>query len=81
MTRLAPNMSEEVLMSSAKDLINDDCSFEKLETRFHSYSSFKVTCDPEYKTTIVNPDERPERILITEYVGRWANVFVETLTK
>ena len=80
-TRLEPNLSEDVLMSFAKDLINDDCSVEKLETRFPSYSSFKVTCDAKYKTAIMNPDEWPEGILIREYVGRRANAMGETLTR
>lgn len=72
-TRLEADLLPSVLESYVREIISDECTVEKLETRFPSYSSFLVTCDYRHMNTILNPEEWQEGVLIKRFYGNGPN--------
>ena len=68
-SRLEADISPETLKPYVREILNDDCTVEKLNTRFPTYSSFLVTCDARHTRTILNCEEWEEGVLIRRFVG------------
>ena len=69
-TRLESGLSDDVLKVYVSEIINDECSVERLETRFPSYSSYKVSCDAKHREAILKPEAWPEGVLIRQYYAK-----------
>ena len=66
-SRLGPNVSVDNVKEFANGIINDDCEVEKLNVKYPTYSSFKITCEDKYKTKILDPESWEKGVLIRPF--------------
>ena len=66
-SRLSPNAKISDINDFCKTMLGEDCSVEKLPTRYQTYSSFKITCSRMMKNKIFNPDNWEAGIIIRPF--------------
>ena len=66
-SRLGPDVSVDNVKEFANGIINDDCEVEKLNAKYSTYSSFKITCEDKYKTKILDPESWEKGVLIRPF--------------
>ena len=69
-SRCHPDETSDGIKSYVQEIISDECSVQKLPTKFPTYSSFVVTCDAKHDEKIMSPDEWSSGILIRKFYGR-----------
>ena len=69
-SRLSPEVTSEDLKNFVNRIIDDDCTIEKLPTKFETYASFSVTCDFRHKEKILDPGEWEEGLIIRNFYPR-----------
>ena len=68
-SRLEPDLLPTTLKDYVREIIDDECAVEKLNTRFPSYSSFVVTCDFGHLESVLNPEEWEDGVIIRRFFG------------
>ena len=69
-TRLEADLQPSSLKAYVTEIINDECTVEKLATRYPDYSSFLVTCNYNHMDSLLNPEEWQEGVLVKRFYGR-----------
>lgn len=73
-SRLAPEVTPENVKSFVSNLCNsDDVICEKLETRYQTYSSYKVGIQNNLQEVVLDGDKWPTGTLICKYIPKRAN--------
>ena len=68
-SRCHPEETEEGINNFAHEIISDDCTVQKLPTKFPTYSSFVITCDAKHEEKIMCPDEWSSGLIIRKFYG------------
>lgn len=68
-SRLGPQITAEKVKAFVDQIISNSCEVEKLNTRYDSYSSFRITCEEKYNDKVLDPDMWEEGVLIRKFFG------------
>ena len=66
-TRLKPETTPTDIQNYVKEQFNVDASCEKLETKFDSYSSFKISCVCDSIDKFYDSENWPQNILVRRF--------------
>ena len=70
-TRVAPGTTTDVIDNHIKSNIDISTALcTKLKTKYETYSSFHISFDEHHLKEITNPDNWPEGILISTFMGK-----------
>ena len=67
MSRLGPQITAEKVKAFVDQIISNSCEVEKLNAKYSTYSSFKITCEDKYKTKILDPESWEKGVLIRPF--------------
>ena len=79
-SRLHPEETEDGVKTFVSGVIPDECTVQKMVTKFSTYSSFVVTCDVKYKEKVLSPEEWANGVIIRKFYGSLSVISSENKT-
>ena len=69
-SRLHPDFPVEELREFVRELTGTDCEIDRLKTKYPSYSSFVISCEKQFESVLLDPDEWEKGIIIRPFYGK-----------
>ena len=73
-TRFHPDEAEVDLQAYVSNLIDDECSVEKIQVRTNLHSSFIITANRRYEQLLLDPNSWEEGVQVRYFYGRLATL-------